>query len=129
MNEPKWINVSLIKMIHDQQIKEHGGLYGIRDEKLLLSALDAPKNNFYYSNDVSLNFLASKYVYTLANNHPFIDGNKRSAYICMRLFLKLNSSDIIASAEEKILLMINIASSKYSIKDINNWLDSHTTIV
>jgi len=124
MIEPNWVNIDVIKAIHIRQIQEHGGLHGIRDEKLLISALNAPKNTFLYEK-VNLITLAAKYLYSLSSNHPFVDGNKRTAYICMRLFLKLNGKDFKATEEEKIELMINVASQRHKDDEIIDWLKQH----
>jgi len=124
MIEPNWVNIDVIKAIHTRQIQEHGGLHGIRDEKLLISALNTPHNTFLYEK-ADLITLASKYLYSLSSNHPFVDGNKRTAYICMRLFLKLNGKDFKATEEEKIELMINVASQRYKDDEIIDWLKQH----
>jgi death-on-curing protein len=125
MNEPKWIELDVIKAVHVRQISEHGGVHGIRDESLLHSAVDAPKNSFYYGVS-SLIELAAKYAHTLASNHPFVDGNKRTAYICMRLFLKLNGYDIQANSEEKIHLMLSIAAGKMTVESITLWISKNS---
>ena len=93
MTEPIWINLRVIKAFHDRQINEHGGLPGLRDEGLLLSALSRPENAFHYTDpkpDVAE--LAAAYGFGLAKNHPFNDANKRTALIATRLFLKLNGN-------------------------------------
>jgi len=124
MIEPNWVNIDVIKAIHIRQIQEHGGLHGIRYEKLLISALNAPKNTFLYEK-ADLITLAAKYLYSLSSNHPFVDGNKRTAYTCMRLFLKLNGKDFKATEEEKIELMINVASQRHKDDEIIDWLKQH----
>jgi len=124
MSEPKWVDIEVVKAIHTRQIQEHGGLHGIRDEKLLISALYAPQNSFLYEKS-DLITLASKYLFTMSSNHPFVDGNKRTAYICMRLFLKLNGKDFKANDKEKIDLVINVASQKYKEREIIDWLKQH----
>ena len=94
MSEPTWINLRVIQAFHDRQINEHGGLPGLRDEGLLLSALSRPENAFHNSDpkpDVAE--LAAAYGFGVAKNHPFNDANKRTALIAMRLFLKLNGYD------------------------------------
>lgn len=124
MREPLWVSEAVIRAIHVRQIEEHGGRHGIRDENLLLSAIKAPINSFHYSK-ISLHALAAKYLTTLTGNHPFIDGNKRTAYICMRLFLKLNGHDIEASSEEKYELMMKLAASGISPEAVEEWIEQH----
>lgn len=124
MSEPKWIDHKVVLAIHARQIKEHGGVHGLRDEQLLHSSLDAPKNSYHYEKS-NIIVLAAKYVHSLAGNHPFADGNKRTAYICMRLFLQMNGKDIQATGEEKIRLMVDIASSALSVADIALWIEKH----
>ena len=97
MTEPIWINLRVIKAFHDRQINEHGGLPGLRDEGLLLSALSRPENAYHYSDPKpGTAELAAAYGFGLAKNHPFNDANKRTALIAMRLFLKLNGYDLAA---------------------------------
>ena len=124
MIEPRWVQVEVIKAIHVRQINEHGGIHGIRDDSLLHSAMDAPKNSFHYGVE-SVIELAAKYAYSIASNHPFADGNKRISYICMRLFLKLNGYDISADGEEKIRLMTSIAAGTMTVEAITVWLNDH----
>jgi len=109
------------KAVHDRQIKEHGGVYGMRNEALLISALDAPKNSYFYA-DASLPRIAAIYAFSIASNHPFTDGNKRTAYICMRLFLKLNGLDFLATDEEKVHLMMDVAKGTTAVDEIEVWI-------
>ena len=85
MEEPAWIQDNVVLAIHNRQLAEHGGAPGVRDRGSLESALDAPKNRWLYEK-CSIEELAACYTFHLAKNHPFIDGNKRTAYVCMRLF-------------------------------------------
>ena len=91
MTEPNWSNLCVKEAFHDRQINEHGGLPGLRDEGLLLSALSRPENTYHYSDPKpGVAELAPVYGFSLAKNHPFNDANKCTALIAMRLFLKLN---------------------------------------
>jgi death on curing protein len=87
MTTPKWISARLAKAIHDDQIAQHGGSLGIRDENLFLASLDRAQNLFAYGESPTLFDLASAYAYEIAKNHPFIDGNKRTAFVVMAVFL------------------------------------------
>jgi death-on-curing protein len=121
--EPKWIRDDIVTALHNRQLAEHGGPQGTRDQGLLESALNAPKQRFHYENS-SLEELAAVYAFSIAKNHPFVDGNKRTAYICMRLFLKLNGKDIEATQEEKVRITLDLASGKIGIKDLTKWITS-----
>ena len=123
MTKPIWINLRVVKAFHDRQINEHGGLPGLRDEGLLLSALSRPENAYHYSEqkpDVAE--LAAAYGFALAKNHPFNDANKRTALIAMRLFLKLNGYDLAASAEDKYKTIISVAASDISEGELAQWV-------
>ena len=123
MTEPIWINLRVMKAFHDRQINEHGGLPGLREEGLLLPALSRPQNAFHYSDtkpDVAE--LAAAYGFGLAKNHPFNDANKRTALIAMRVFLKLNGYDLVASPEDKYKSIIRVAASDISEDEIAQWI-------
>src|SRR5436190_23890738 len=90
--EPIWIMQDVVLSIHKRQISEHGGSEGVRDLGLLESALDRPKNLYFYSNPKpNIEKMAASYAYGIVKNHPFIDGNKRVAYVTSQLFLRLNN--------------------------------------
>ena len=123
MKEPIWINFRVVKAFHDRQINEHGGLAGLRDEGLLLSAWLRPENAYHYSDpkpDVAQ--LAAAYGFGLAKNHPFNDANKRTALIAMRLFLKLNGYDLVASPEDKYKTIIRVAAGEISEYELALWI-------
>jgi len=123
MTEPIWINLRVIQAIHDRQINEHGGLPGLRDEGLLLSALSRSENAFHYSDpkpDVAE--LAAAYGFGLAKNHPFNDANKRTALIAIRVFLKLNGYDLAAAPEAKYEMIIRVAASDVSEDELAQWI-------
>lgn len=123
MKELIWIADGVVLAIHRRQLAEHGGLEGIRDEGLLQSALYRPKNLLAYSEsppDVAS--LAAAYAYGIVKNHPFVDGNKRTAYVVMRTFLKLNGYDIQASNEEKYQIWVALAAGTLSEEALAEWL-------
>ena len=121
MTSPIWIEESVVIAIHRRQLAEHGGSDGIRDNGLLESALSRPKNKFHYGNPTIFD-LAAAYGYGIANNHPFIDGNKRTSYVVMRTFLKLNGYDIQASAIEKYQTWMNLANSQINEAQLAHWI-------
>ena len=121
--EPVWIRDDIVPAIHNRQLAEHGGVSGIRDRGLLESALHAPRNRWRYEKS-ALEELAASYAFHLAGNHPFVDGNKRTAYICMRLFLKLNGLDIKASKKEKVRMMLDLSAGRMSLEELRIWIEA-----
>ena len=126
MSEPIWSNLRVIKAFHDRQINEHGGLPGLRDEGLLLSALSRPENSYHYSDPKpDAAELAAAYGFGFAKNYPFNDANKRTALIAMRLFLRLNGYDLAASPEDKYKMIIRVAASNISENELAQWVRKH----
>ncbi len=124
MTEPKWVLTSVILKLYELQIKEHGGQYGVRDEGLLQSALDHPKNLWLYEK-CGLHHLAAAYASRICSNHPFTDGNKRVAFVAMRLFLLTNGKNLIATQHEKIQTFMNLASGIMSERELSDWILNH----
>lgn len=128
MTEPVWVRTDVVYAIHRRQIAEHGGGEGIRDAGLLESALARPWNLAVYSDSESgpdLAALAAAYAWGLARNHPFVDGNKRTAYVVCRTFLKLNGQDIEATPEEKYLTFLRLAEGRLSEPQLASWIRDH----
>ena len=119
---PIWVKESVVIAIHRRQLAEHGGSDGIRDKGLLESALYRPKNRFNYGNPTIFD-LAAAYGYGISKNHPFIDGNKRTSYVVMRTFLKLNGYDIQASAREKYQTWMRLANNQINEAELANWIE------
>ena len=118
-----WILEETVHAIHSRQIAEHGGIDGVRDEGLLLSALARPQNLLAYSNETpDISALAASYAYGIAKNHPFLDGNKRTAFVVMRTFLLINGFDIDASQEEKYITILKLAEGNLSEVELNEWV-------
>ncbi len=122
MISPIWIDEAVVIAIHRRQLAEHGGSDGIRDKRLLESALFRPQNQYNYGNPTIFD-LAAAYGYGITNNHPFIDGNKRTGYVVMRTFLKLNGYSIQAPAKEKYEIWISLASSQINEADLAKWIE------
>ncbi len=130
MAEPIWIRIEVVRAIHLRQLAEHGGETGIRDEGLLESALARPKNHWVYSKPKpDLAQLAADYAYGLCNNHPLVDGNKRTAYVVCRTFLRLNSHDIEAPPEEKYRIFMKLADGSLSEVELAEWIRAHMVAV
>lgn len=118
-----WLEKELLLAIHDRQVAEHGGTSGVRDESLLESALARPQQMYAYGDpSPDLASLAATLAYGLARNHPFVDGNKRTAHVAYRTFLALNGTDFSASDEEKYLAMLAVAEGKWTVEQFAAWL-------
>ncbi len=121
-----WIEKPLVMLLHDRQLSEHGGMPGLRDEKLLESALARPQQLFAYGDPPpDLADLAASLAHGLAKNHAFVDGNKRTAYVAYRTFLELNGSRLEASAEQKYITLLSLANSELSEAEFAIWLRAH----
>ena len=130
MPEPKWINESAILAIHSRQLAEHGGGDGTRDAGLLESAVNRAKNLYHYGDPApSIADMATAYAYGIAKNHPFIDGNKRTAYVSCRLFLKINGHDIHATQEEKYITTLKLAEGIIDEAELSAWIKQHLITV
>ena len=125
MIEPRWLAVVHILAIHSDQIQAHGGSLGLRDRGLLESALERPRNRLHYDPGADLPTLAAAYGFGLANNHPFVDGNKRVAFQAMYLFLGLNGFRIEAPEEEVVAVILSLASGDLDEPGLADWLRDH----
>lgn len=122
MVEIKWLLEETVYAIHKRQIAEHGGSDGVRDNGLLLSALARPQNLFAYSVETpDISALAASLAYGIAKNHPFVDGNKRTALVVSRTFLLLNGFNIEASQEEKYLTFLKLAEGNLTEEELADW--------
>lgn len=124
-----WISKALALAIHDRQLAEHGGGRGVRDEGLLDSALARPQQLYAYGEPApDLADLTASLAHGLARNHPFIDGNKRTAHVCYRVFLRLNGADVIADDNEKYAAMIGLSEGSLSETEFAHWLRARIEI-
>jgi len=118
-----WIEKRLALAIHDRQLAEHGGGTGVRDEALLDSALARPQQLFAYGDPPpDLAALAASLAFGLARNHPFVDGNKRTAHVCYRVFIALNDAELVATEEEKYIAMLSLAEGSLEEAAFADWL-------
>ena len=121
-----WIDKTLTLAIHDRQLAEHGGTTDVRDDKLLGSALARPQQLYSYGEPApDLADLAATLAFGLARNHPFVDGNKRTAHVSYRTFLELNDIELDASDQEKYVMMLSLAEGTLAEKDFAGWLRQH----
>ena len=119
-----WIDSAVIDAVHGEQLAEHGGLAGVREPNALASALARPQQlDSYGEPDVA--DLAAAYGYGLARNHPFIDGNKRTAFVAVELFLDLNNVSLSASDADCVLTMLKVATGEMKETDFASWTRSH----
>jgi len=123
MSEIVWLLDETIIAIHHRQIAEHGGTEGLRDEGLLSSALARPQNLFAYGEpSPDLAALAAAYAFGIARDHPFVDGNKRTALIAARTFLLLNGVNLKASQDEKVLIFLQPAEDSLTQEELADWI-------
>jgi|SRR5687768_2313741 len=123
MTKIVWLLEDTLTAIHNRQISEHGGSDGLRDHGLLSSALARPQNLLVYGEPPpDLASLAAAYAYGIARNHPFVDGNKRTALVAARTFLILNGVDLNASQDKKVLTFLNLAEGAISEEELADWI-------
>lgn len=121
-----WIEKAFALAIHDRQLAEHGGSAGLGDESLLDSALARPQQLHAYGDPTpDVADLAASLAFGLARNHPFLDGNKRTAHVCYRAFLALNSTELNAGDEEKYVTMLALAEGSLPEAEFARWLRAH----
>jgi death-on-curing protein len=116
-----WLSHELVLAIHDEQLAVHGGSPGIRDDGLLQSALARPLNRASYG-DPDIVELAALYAIAIARNHPFIDGNKRTAYVALETLLILNGCRFPVSDAEAVVAMLAMAAGEMSDDEFTQWV-------
>ncbi len=121
MSPPFWLSKAAILAIHGRLLAEHGGPSGLRDESLLESALAAPLSHFEYD-QADVFMLAATYANALTSNHPFIDGNKRTAFAAAGVFLELIGYRLMASEPDAVLAVLALSRGEMSAEDFRNWL-------
>jgi death on curing protein len=126
VNELFWLTEALVKMMQADQIVQYGGSPGIRDVALLSASLARPQHLLTYGEEPTLFDLAAAYGYGLAKNHPFIDGNKRTAFVAMITFLELNGYTIDVPEPEVVVKMENLAMGLESQDSLAEWLREHS---
>ncbi|MBV9108702.1 MAG: type II toxin-antitoxin system death-on-curing family toxin [Gemmatimonadetes bacterium] len=124
--EPQWLTRAIVEAIHHEQIEEHGGSFGTRDEGLIDSALSRPHSKWQYDPSADLFTLAAAYAFGLAKNHGFIDGNKRVAFMAAYVFLGIHDVEVEAQEPEVVEVMTALASGEVSEQEMANWLRGHS---
>lgn len=125
--EPVWVSRLAVDVIHRDQVDQHGGHHGVRDENLLESALARPRNRWAYGEDVDLADLAAAYAHGLARNHPFLDGNKRTALMVAYTFLAVNGLVLDAPQPEAVVAMRGLGAGDLTEAELADWIREHTT--
>ena len=121
MTEPHWLSRRIVLHVHERQIVRFGGAAGIRDEGLLDSALARPLNAFAYGNP-DLFELAGAYAGGIVQNHPFVDGNKRTGFVAAVLFLHGNGFDLDAPEAEAVVMTLGLAAGEVGEEGYADWL-------
>ena len=124
-----WVGEAVVLAIHDEQLAEHGGAPGLRDAGLLKSTLARPQTLQVYEAASDLPSFAAAYGYGLARNHPFVDGNKRTALVVVELFLALNGLRLTADDEACVLVILEIAAGSRSEAAFAAWIRDHVADV
>lgn len=119
---PRWVPRLVVDAAHLDQLREHGGLPGIRDENALEGALARPQQKWHYEPDSDLATLAAAYAFGLAKAHPFNDGNKRAAFLTAVIFLGLNGKDIDATEAEVVQAVTALAAGSLTEAALATWI-------
>ena len=126
MKEPVWLDRLTVEAIHFDLLLGHGGMFGVRDEGLLESALDRARNRWLHERGADLAALAAEYGFGLTTNHPYADGNKRVALMAMYVFLAVNGRRLVAPEPEAALVMLDVARGRLGEAELAAWLRRQT---
>jgi death-on-curing protein len=124
--QPHWLSRVVVDAIHDDQIREHGGVPGIRDESGLESALARPQQKWHYAGPTDLPALAAAYAFGLVRNHPYRDGNKRTGFLAMVTFLEMNGDDFEATDADVVAEIVALAGGRLSEDAVADWIRQHS---
>jgi len=123
--EPVWITPELAQAIHERQLAEHGGPAGVRDSAMLDSALARAQQRYAYSETrPDIPALAAAHAFGIARNHPFVDGNKRTAYVLCRTFMVLNGWDLVNPLSDRYPVFLALAAGEIEEDRLADWLRS-----
>ena len=122
-----WLRLDLVELVHAEQLAQHGGSPGVRDPGLLESALARPLNHASYG-EPDVVELATLYAIGICRNHPFVDGNKRTAYVALETFLALNGVAFPAPDAEAIVVMQDLASGQLTDENFLAWVRLHARL-
>lgn len=122
--EPLWLELAVIVAAHEEQLAEHGGASGIRDNGALESAAARPRNSWSYG-QTDLLSLAAGYAFGIARNHPFVDGNKRTAFVAAVSFLAINGIELRIRRESGVTTFLALAAGELGEEDLADWFRQH----
>jgi death on curing protein len=125
VKEPRWISRDGLVRGHLQGLQMFGGPEGLRDDNLLESALARPMNQFHYDNEVDMAHLAAAYAFGIARNHPFVDGNKRAAFLAIGLFLGKNGYTLEADQADATRTILALAAGDITEDQLATWIRDH----
>lgn len=120
--EPRWLSRLVVDAIQGDQIREHGGLPGVRDENVLESALARPQQKHAYGSVTDVSMLAAAYAFGLARSHPYRDGNKRIAFLAMVTFLGINDHAFDATEDDVVSQFVALAAGHVSEDELAFWI-------
>ncbi len=122
-----WVDPLVLQMLHNESLAQHGGATGVRDQGAFDSAMKRAENLAHYDDRADIADLAACYAYGLAKNHPFVDGNKRAAFLSVGLFLGINGCRLTASPADAIHAMLELAGADLPEKAFASWIRDHMT--
>ena len=125
--EPRWLPRVVVDAIHNDQLREHGGLPGIRDENVLESALARPQQKWHYGEGADIATLAAAYGFGLVRNHPYRDGNKRIGFLAIAAFLGMNGYDLEVTDADVVTQILALAEGRVSEEALAAWIRTHST--
>ena len=125
--EPKWVEKRALLLLHEESLAEFGGSRGLRDEGLLESALDRARNKYHYDRrGCTIAVLAAAYGFAMARNHPFVDGNKRAAFLSIGVFLAMNGYELRADQVEAITMIEELAAGRIDEAALAEWIGARS---
>jgi death-on-curing protein len=122
---PRWLNRTVVDAIHADQLRQHGGLAGVRDENALESALARAQQKWAYGEEHDVAVLAAAYGVGLVRNHPYRDGNKRIGFLALATFLGINGYELNATDTDVVTTMLSLADGKLSEAQLADWVRDH----
>lgn len=125
-DEPRWLSRLVVDAIHNDQLREHGGLPGVRDENVLEAALARPQQMWHYADRSDLPTVAAAYAFGLVKNHPYRDGNKRIGFLAVVTFLGVNGYDFSATDAEVVAEILALADGSVSEEGLADWIREHS---
>ena len=124
MSDPRWVSMRAVLALHEMLIDQFGGEHGVANLGLLESALARPMNLYLYENP-SISKLAAAYAFGISQNHAFVDGNKRTAFVVMRVFLRKNAFDFVATEHQVVETFLALAAGALTEDQLANWVETY----